>query len=92
MIESHVATFAGLRLPRFVCGEGVAGVAGIAGGRAELRAMLLQVGDLSRCLQTGLWRLSQDRRGARRSAISSLLYPELDAVSNCPHLQIYQQR
>jgi len=32
----------------------MAGVARIAGGRAELRAMLLQVGDLSRCLQADL--------------------------------------
>ena len=43
MIETHMAGFAGLGLPRFLNREGVARVAGIAGGSAESRICSFQI-------------------------------------------------
>jgi hypothetical protein len=46
MVEPHVAGLAGLRLPGFLFGKGVAGVARIAGGHAEAGPGLREVFDL----------------------------------------------
>ena len=54
MVEAHVAGLAGLRLPRLFDREGMAGMAGIAGGHAESGAALSQILDLRLGLQSDL--------------------------------------